>query len=40
MKISGFKPEIDAATWLITEVSHRLDSNGGFTTDLRLETAP
>lgn len=40
VKVSGFKPEIDAATWLITEVSHRLDSNGGFTTDLRMETAP
>jgi len=40
VKISGFKPEIDAITWLIAEVSHRLDSNGGFTTDLRLETAP
>ena len=40
VKVSGFKPEIDAATWLITEVSHRLDGNGGFTTDLRMETAP
>ncbi len=40
VKVSGFKPEIDAATWLITEVSHRLDSNSGFTTDLKMETAP
>lgn len=40
MKASGFKSEIDAATWLITEVTHRLDNNGGYGTDLKLETAP
>lgn len=37
---SGFKEAIDATTWLITEVSHRLDKSGGFRTDLRMETAP
>ena len=37
--VSGFKDEIDVATWLITEVTHRLDSNG-FGTALKLETAP
>lgn len=39
LQLSGFKPEIDATRWLITEVTHSL-SNSGFATDLRLETAP
>ncbi|WP_103730662.1 contractile injection system protein, VgrG/Pvc8 family [Novosphingobium sp. HII-3] len=39
VKVSGFKPEIDGATWLIAEVSHRLDKSGGFRTDVRMETA-
>ena len=38
--VSGYKDEIDAATWLISEVTHRLDKAGGFTTDVRMETAP
>ncbi|BAV65747.1 contractile injection system protein, VgrG/Pvc8 family [Sphingobium cloacae] len=38
--VTGFKPEIDAATWLITEVTHRLDKGGGFGTDLKMEMAP
>jgi phage protein D len=37
---SGFKDEIDATMWLISEVTHRLDNRGGFTSDLRMETAP
>ena len=37
--VTGFKDEIDAARWLITEVTHRLDQNG-FGTALKLETAP
>ena len=36
--LSGFKAEIDAHRWLITEVSHSL-SNQGFRTDLNLENA-
>ena len=36
---SGFKDEIDATTWLIAEVAHRLDSGGGFTSDLKMERA-
>ena len=40
VKVSGYKSEIDATTWLIAEVTHRLDKGGGFTTDIRLETAP
>jgi len=28
------------AAWLITEVMHRLDKAGGFTTDVKMETAP
>ncbi|MES2042580.1 MAG: contractile injection system protein, VgrG/Pvc8 family [Pseudomonadota bacterium] len=36
--VSGFKPEIDAAKWLIAEVSHSLDRSGGFRTKLKMET--
>lgn len=39
VKVSGYKDVIDAATWLISEVTHRLDKSGGFVTDLRMETA-
>lgn len=38
--VSGYKDEIDATTWLIAEVTHRLDKSGGFVTDLKMETAP
>ncbi|MGF7149421.1 hypothetical protein FHS96_003072 [Sphingomonas zeicaulis] len=37
--VAGFKPEIDGTKWLISEVTHRLDGQGGFTSELRLETA-
>ena len=40
VKVSGYKDEIDAATWLISEVTHQLDKAGGFTTDVKMETAP
>jgi len=40
VKASGFKDEINATTWLIAEVTHRLDNGGGYGTDLRMETAP
>lgn len=40
VKVSGYKDQIDAATWLIAEVTHRLDKAGGFTTDVKMETAP
>ena len=40
VKASGYKDEIDATTWLIAEVTHRLDKAGGFTTDVKMETAP
>ena len=39
VNVSGFKPEIDGTTWLITEVTHRLDKGGGYRTDLKMETA-
>lgn len=39
VKVSGYKDQIDAATWLIAEVTHRLDKAGGFTTDLKMETS-
>jgi phage protein D len=38
--VTGFKDQIDGTTWLISEVTHRLDKGGGFTTDLKMETAP
>lgn len=40
VKVSGYKDVIDAASWLVSEVTHRLDKAGGFTTDVRMETAP
>lgn len=40
VKAVGFKDQIDATAWLITEVTHRLDGSGGFRTDLKMETAP
>lgn len=37
--LTGFKDAINAQSWLITGVDHRLDQSG-FTTALKLETAP
>lgn len=37
---SGFKKGIDGANWLIAEVTHNLDGQGGLKSDLRLETKP
>lgn len=34
--VQGFKPEIDAEAWLITEVSHKIDS-GGYTAGIQFE---
>lgn len=34
--VVGFKPEIDAEQWLITEAAHKLDG-GGYTTAITLE---
>ncbi|HUD90229.1 contractile injection system protein, VgrG/Pvc8 family [Sphingobium sp.] len=36
-EVVGFKMGIDGTTWLVSEVSHRLDKGGGLRTDLRLE---
>lgn len=35
--VSGFKPEIDSADWLITETTHRIDGSGGMRTSLSAE---
>jgi phage protein D len=35
--VTGFKPSIDAAAWLISEVEHTLDGSGGYRTKLKLE---
>lgn len=37
--LKGWKAEIDAKRWLISEVTHRMDGNGGLATSLKLETA-
>jgi phage protein D len=37
-QVQGFKPSIDSAAWLISEVEHELDGQGGFRTRLKLET--
>jgi phage protein D len=39
LQVSGFKSEIDAAPWLIAEVTHTLNGNGGLTSTLSLEAA-
>ena len=36
--VRGFKGEIDGATWLVFEVTHRVDKAGGFVTDIKMET--
>jgi uncharacterized protein len=33
----GFKADIDAQPWLVSEASHQLDDRGGFTTAVKLE---
>lgn len=33
----GFKAEIDAQQWLMSQVTHRLDDSGGFTTAVTME---
>lgn len=38
VRVVGFKPEIDATSWLIVEVAHKLDAQG-FTTQLQMEKA-
>lgn len=38
VRVSGFKPEIDAKAWLVAEATHTLDANG-LSTKLKLETA-
>lgn len=37
LTLSGWKPQIDAADWLIVETRHTLTGNGGLTTTLNLE---
>ncbi|MEZ5688706.1 MAG: contractile injection system protein, VgrG/Pvc8 family [Caenibius sp.] len=36
--LDGWDSEIDGVTWLVTEVRHQLDGQGGFTTSLQLES--
>ncbi|MFC0206417.1 contractile injection system protein, VgrG/Pvc8 family [Novosphingobium soli] len=39
VEVKGFKAGIDGTTWLVSEVTHRLDKGGGLRTDLRMEAA-
>lgn len=36
--LSGFKTSIDALSWVISELRHSLESNGGLKTTVKLET--
>ena len=36
--LRGFKPAADAQAWLIAELSHTLDGQGGLSTKIKLET--
>lgn len=38
LQVSGYKPEIDATPWLVTEVTHSLN-DGGFGTQIRCEVS-
>lgn len=38
VKLSGFKPAADAHAWIIAELSHSLDGQGGLATRVKLET--
>lgn len=38
VRLSGFKPEIDAIDWLISKATHTISGGQGFTTALELET--
>jgi len=35
--VTGFKPEIDSAEWLVSEVIHSINGSGGFVTEVDLE---
>ncbi|WP_303703015.1 contractile injection system protein, VgrG/Pvc8 family [Brevundimonas naejangsanensis] len=37
INVSGFKPEIDAAGWLVVEARHTLNASGGLATSLQME---
>lgn len=39
VRVSGFKPEIDAIDWLIVKTTHTITGSAGFTTQLEMETA-
>ncbi|MFV0625192.1 contractile injection system protein, VgrG/Pvc8 family [Sphingomonas sp. ac-8] len=38
VKVAGFKPQIDAAAWIIAKADHTFDGRGGLATALSLET--
>ena len=37
--LSGFKPEIDARSWLVSECVHALSADAGLTTQVKIEAA-
>jgi phage protein D len=38
-KAKGFKSEIDAKTWRVAKVEHRMDGQGGFVSQIEMEVA-
>jgi phage protein D len=38
IKLQGWKPEIDALSWIVDSATHALDGSGGLTTTLEMET--
>lgn len=39
LTVSGWKPEIDGTSWLISQVRHQIDGSGGARTSIECETA-
>ena len=37
VSVAGFKPEINETPWLVKEVTHTLNGDGGLTTSLEME---
>lgn len=40
VRLSGFKPQIDATSWLVSAATHNLTDSEGLSTALELEAAP
>lgn len=38
--VTGFKPAIDKQKWVVSNIKHTIDTNGGFTSSVALEAVP